>query len=355
MTIRCKAVRAALACLFLAPTLLAAQDGAPLPVSSAERRQVVDSLARTLEGRYVLPDLGNQMAADLRQRLARGEFDSATSGAVLANQLTAAMAAVAHDGHLQVQYTDGRESWLNEKPSPEEAAKQQRWQRARNYGFEKVERLSGNVGYVEVRGFMPVALMRETAIAAMRFLGNTDALIIDLRRNGGGEPEAVALLSTWLFPRGKKVHLNDLYWRAGNRTESFYTDPGLDVPRYTGAVYVLTSKRTFSAAEEFSYNLKQLKRATQVGETTGGGANPGEGVMLSRNFGVFMPTGRAINPITKDNWEGKGVVPEVPTSAADALRTAHIKAIEGLLAGEQDAAMKQGYRRALTELRAGTS
>jgi hypothetical protein len=335
----------------LVPTLVAGQ----VQVNVAERRQVVDSLSRSLERMYVLPAVGNRMAADLRVRAGKGEYDDLNDGRAFADKLTADMRAIGHDGHLNVMFTEGKDNFLNEKPTREEEAKRKLWARSRNYGFDKVERLPGNVGYLEVRGFMPVELMRETAIAAMRFLGNSDALIIDLRRNGGGEPAAVALLTSWLFPRGKKVHLNDLYWREGGRTERFYTDPKLDVARFAGPVYVLTSSRTFSAAEEFTYNLKQLQRATQVGETTGGGANPGGGVPLSPNFGVFMPTGRAINPITRDNWEGKGAVPEIPTSAEDALRTAHIKALEGLLAKATDPDMKRGLEMTLAELRGKTT
>ncbi len=319
-------------------------------LTAAERTQVVDSLASTLIGRYVFADVGTRLAADLRARLARGEYDSQTDGNAFADKLTADMRAIAHDGHLNVRWTEGEDSPLNEKPTAEEEARRELWARNVNYGFDKLERMTGNVGYLEIRGFMPVAMMKATALNAMRFLGNSDALIIDLRRNGGGEPAAVALLSTWLFPKGKKVHLNDLWWRDGNRTEHFYTDPKLNVPRFTGPVYVLTSKRTFSAAEEFTYNLKQLKRATQVGETTGGGANPGEGVTLNPNFGVFMPTGRAINPITKDNWEGKGNVPEVPTSADAALGTAHKLALKALLDASKDPDMRQGYARALEQL-----
>jgi hypothetical protein len=346
---------AALRDLFLLLSLLPAVGFAQAPIDATEKRQVIDSLARTLEASYVFPEVGNRMAADLRLRLGNGEYDSLSSGMAFADRLTANMAAIAHDGHLNVRYTGGSDSPLNERPSADEEARRKRWAKARNYGFDKIERLPGNVGYLELRGFMPAAMMRETALAAMRFLSNTDALIIDLRRNGGGDPEAVALLCSWLFPKGKKIHLNDLYWRQGNRTESFYTDPKLNVPRYTGAVYVLTSKRTFSAAEEFTYNLKQLKRATQVGETSGGGANPGEGVILTGNFGVFMPTGRAINPITRDNWEGKGAVPEIATTAEDALRTAHIKALEELLAKESDPDVKRGYEMSLAELRGKTS
>jgi hypothetical protein len=318
----------------------------PAPLTAADRKQVVDSLASTLVGRYVFPEVGTRVAADLKARLSKGEYDGLSDGVAFADKLTADMHAIAHDGHLNVRWSDGTDNQLNEHPTADERARRELWARTRNYGFDKLERLSGNVGYLELRGFMPADQMRQTAIAAMRFLGNSDAIIIELRRNGGGEPEAVALLTSWFFPKGKKVHLNDLWWRDGNRTEQFFTDPKLDVPRFTGPVYVLTSSRTFSAAEEFTYNLKQLKRATQVG----GGANPGEGVQLSANFGVFMPTGRAINPITHDNWEGKGNVPEIATSADDALKTAHRAALQALLAKTTNPDLRQGYAGALEQL-----
>jgi C-terminal processing protease CtpA/Prc len=191
-------------------------------------------------------------------------------------------------------------------------------------------------------------------MAALRFLSGSDAIIIDLRQNGGGEPEMVALITSMLFPKGQKVHLNDLVWRAGNKVEQYWTTPDLDLPRITGEVYVLTSSRTFSAAEEFTYNLKQLKRATQVGETTGGGANPGEGVILAPHFGVFLPTGHARNPITGDNWEGKGCVPEIAVSADQAFKTAYTKALESLLAREKDPEYQVGLKAALAEAQSGT-
>jgi len=315
----------------------------PARIDAATRQAVVDSLAGTLEARYVFPETGRRMAQDLRTRLARGEYDAISDGETFARALTEATRAIAHDGHLRVQWGSAGGVPLDDAPPADEQARRRTWMRQVNYGYERVQRLSGNVGYIELRGFMNADDARETALAAMRFLGNVDALIVDLRRNGGGDPKAVALLSTFLFPRGKRVHLNDLYWRDGDRTEEFWTDPDLDVPRITGPVYVLTSRVTFSAAEEFTYNLKQLRRATQVGEVTGGGANPGRGVRLHPNFAAFVPSGRAINPITRDNWEGKGCAPEIPTSAAGALRTAHLKALETLLSAASD----PGYRAAL--------
>jgi C-terminal processing protease CtpA/Prc len=208
----------------------------------------------------------------------------------------------------------------------------QAFQKKANAGFVKVERLAGNVGYLELRGFMHHEAAAEPAAAAMNFLTNTDALIIDLRRNGGGSPRTVALLCSYFFGE-KPVHLNSLYWRKDKRTEEFWTEKYLAGKRYLGKdVYLLTSKRTFSAAEEFCYNLKCLKQATIVGETTGGGAHPGGMAPLGDRFAAFIPTGRAVNPITKTNWEGKGVKPDLAVAADKALETAHQRALERLIA-----------------------
>jgi C-terminal processing protease CtpA/Prc len=197
-----------------------------------------------------------------------------------------------------------------------------------NHGFGKVERLRGNIGYLEFFNFADEELGAETVAAAMNFVNGTDALIIDMRGNGGGNPAMVALVCSYLFG-SEPVHLNDLYWREGNRTEEFWTRKEVAGKRYLNKdVYVLTSKRTFSGAEEFTYNLKNLKRATIVGETTGGGAHPGGGFRISEHFGMFVPTGRAISPITKTNWEGTGVTPDVSVPADQALLVARLMALK---------------------------
>lgn len=310
-----------LALLLVAPRIEArAQVLAP-----ADRTALVDSLASALARRYVAADVGARMAADLRARAARDAY-AGLSAHDLSSQLTSDLRAIAHDKHLRVVYRPGEPAEEDER----DEAGREAWVREANYGIGKVEILQGNVGLLELNGFLPPDLVRAALLDAMRKLAGVDALIVDLRRNGGGNPETVALVSTLLFPRGKRIHLNDLYWREGDRTDHFYTDAELDIPRISGPVYVLTSSYTFSAAEEFTYNLKQLKRATQVGEMTGGGANPGGGVRLPAGFGVFLPTGRAVNPYSHDNWEGKGCVPEVPTDAASALETAHRLALEKL-------------------------
>jgi C-terminal processing protease CtpA/Prc len=198
-----------------------------------------------------------------------------------------------------------------------------------NCAFEKVERLPSNVGYVKFNGFAPPDVCGPTATAAMNFLGNVDAIIFDLRQNGGGDPAMVALISTYLFD--EPTHLNDLYNRKEDKTTQFWTLPYVPGKRLAGKpVFVLTSKRTFSGAEEFTYNLKNLKRATIVGETTGGGAHPVDGHRLDDHFMIGVPFARAVNPISKTNWEGTGVEPDVKVPADQALDVARKMAEEQL-------------------------
>jgi C-terminal processing protease CtpA/Prc len=165
----------------------------------------------------------------------------------------------------------------------------------------------------------------------MNELNDTDALIFDLRQNMGGDLEMVALMCSYLFG-SDPVHLNDMHWRVGNNfeVEEFWTQPEVDGERYgeNKPVYVLTSHDTFSGGEEFAYNLQALGRATIVGETTGGGANPAQPFELAENFMVAIPHGTPVNPATKTNWEGAGVKPDIDVPKEKALETAQDAALE---------------------------
>ena len=199
-----------------------------------------------------------------------------------------------------------------------------------------MEILDGNVGYMRVNGVPLLAGARSAVAAAFAFLHNTDALIIDNRGNGGGDPNTVALYVSYLS-EGEPFVVNTFHWRAGNRVEEFRTTNLGDVAY--GAhkpVFVLTSRITFSGGEEMSYDLQGLKRAVVVGETTGGGANPGELVPLGNRFVANIPSGQGVNPITGTSWEGVGVVPDVSTPAATALARAHELAISHLVATAAD-------------------
>ena len=281
---------------------------------TTEQRQVVlDSIASALNAMYVFPDVAARMDSDLRARAKRGEFNEVSDASSFAQQLTRDLQAISHDKHLRVRLRAA-------DPVSGHAGSRG----ARSSIFGRTERMAGDVAYVEILSFgAPPEEVREATTRIMGAAADAKALIIDLRANGGGSPFTVALVSSYLFG-ADPVHLNSLYFRPANRTDDFFTDPlvagrkfGPDKP-----IYVLTSSRTFSGAEEFAYNLQTRKRATIVGETTGGGANPGRGVPLPYDLTVFVPTGRAINPITKTNWEGVGVKPDVAAPAADALDVA---------------------------------
>src|SRR5262245_57220352 len=301
-----------------------------LTIDAATRTQVIDGILKRLNDSYVFPEVEKKMEQSIRERVDKKEYDQITSTNQFATKLTEDLQAVSHDKHLRVRYS---KQSIPERGERREPTAEEREQRKRdltwlNHGFGKVERLPGNIGYLEFFNFADEELGADTLAAAMNFINGTDALIIDMRKNGGGNPAMVALVCSYLFGP-EPVHLNDLYWREGNRTDEFWTKKVVAGKRYLNKdVYVLTSKRTFSGAEEFTYNLKNLKRATIIGETTGGGAHPGGGFRLSEHFGMFIPTGRAINPITKTNWEGTGVTPDISVPADQALLVARLMALK---------------------------
>jgi C-terminal processing protease CtpA/Prc len=369
--------------LFASAILLAAssfaQSPAPLPsqiplsmqaagqnlppdfgVDAKMRAQVIANLAKKMRAFYVFPEVGEKMAAAIEAHDKAGAYRQLSSANQLAAKLTDDLRAISHDKHIRVMNSPDKvdedltaEQRANHKPGAEELAKNSEYERSRNYGVEKYERLPGNIAYLELRGFLNAATSGEVVAAAMTVASSANALIIDLRRNGGGDPAMVALVSSYLFD-AEPVHLNDLYFREGNSTRQFWTHAvvpgkrlGKDKP-----VYVLTSDHTFSAAEEFSYNLKNLKRATLIGTTTGGGANPGDGYKLAEHLEVFIPNGRAISPITQTNWEGTGVTPHVAVPADQALLTAQLLAMKPVLESIKEDWRKQPLQRAMDEVQA---
>jgi hypothetical protein len=350
-------VLAAALCLLLATAPGPAQQPPPGPdatVDAATRRTVINGMLERLNAAYVFPDTARAMERAIRARLARGEYDAVTSARAFAESLTAHLQTVSRDRHLRVRYSAEvlPPSRPDPGPGPEQEAEALAFGRRVNFGIERAERLSGNVGYLELRsfGFEP-QWAAATVGAAMTLVANTDALIIDLRRNGGGSPHYVAFVSSYLFGPDS-VHLNTLYWRPENRTEAFYTRADIPGTRYgpDKPVYVLTSRRTFSGAEEFAYNLQTRKRAVIVGDTTGGGAHPGGFQRVTDHFGVWVPSGRAINPITGTNWERVGVRPDLAAPADSALRVAHLAALRGLLQGAAGAPDRERLADALREV-----
>ncbi|MCK6446698.1 MAG: S41 family peptidase [Planctomycetes bacterium] len=314
-----------------------------MTIDAGVRAAVIAAATKELDENYVFPDVAKRMGELLATRQKAKAYDSLTSAKQFAERLTEDLQSVSRDKHLRVRYRQDalppeppRSANEEERePTAEELADFRREAARNNFGFVRVERLQGNVGYVDFREFVPAPIAKEKASQVMAFVADTDALIFDLRENGGGSPDQIAWICSYLFEG--KVHLNDLYFRPSDRTEEFWTDPNVPGAKYLGKdVYVLTSHYTFSGAEEFAYNLKTQGRATLVGEVTGGGANPGGMARLHDHFAMFVPSGRAINPITKTNWEGVGVTPDVKESAERALAQAHVLALEKLLAKQPD-------------------
>ncbi len=348
---------AALFCLALLHAPATAQFGGPPPdqpnmyVDAKLRAVTVDTLAAAIERGYVFPDVAKKTASALRSKLKKGGYAGLDSAEAFVDSLTVDLRAFGNDHHFRVGYWNRElpeSAFVGSNQSADERAREDLQARRLNYGFERVQRLAGNVGYLDLRGFVGTPEAGALAMAAMTLLNGSEALIIDLRRNGGGSPNMIVLLLSWLMPADERVHVNDFYLREGDEIRQYYTLPTVPGPRYLDKeLYVLTSHRTGSAAEEFAYDVKNLKRGTLVGETTVGAANPGGAVRLNSHFAAFISGGRAISPITKTNWEGVGVVPDVKTSADDALKTAHVSALMNLIAKESDPDRKPSLERAL--------
>ena len=307
-------------------------------LEDAQRTSLLDAVVETLN-HYVLPEVAAQLQQDIQQRRDHQGYQDIKGREQLANVLTAQLQELSGDRQLHVHFSPQPlpELTPNQDLDPESIAAEKHRSSLRNFDINRVERLKGNVGYLELYGFEPPDFAGDVLAAAMTFLAQSQALIIDLRHNRGGSPAMVALLCSYLLPAYPPVHLNTLCWRPDDTTRQWWTTAHLPAPRYEAKpTYILTSGETFSAAEEFAYNLQVLKRAIVVGEHTPGGANPGQGYRLSTHFWMFVPTGRAINPITKDNWGKTGVVPDVKVPSELSLFTAHAMALNKLLETEPE-------------------
>ncbi len=305
-------------------------DAAAVRVDATGRARTLATVAALLDTFYVSPDVATRAVDTLRARAARGAYRDNANGPSFAMQLDDDLAEVTHDRHLHVIFSvsplppDAPVTTHGSSParSPDDAKRERARLEEMNCGFTRVELLPGNVGYVKFDMFADPDVCWATASAAMTFVAGARALILDLRDNGGGEPAMVSYIASYLFDT--RTHLNDLWTRRTNTTEESWTRDTVPGRRFGGAkpVAVLTSSRTFSGGEEFTYNLQQLKRATVVGEITGGGAHPMSSHRISDHYLITVPFARPINPITHTNWEGVGVEPDVKVMAGQALEVA---------------------------------
>jgi Peptidase family S41/N-terminal domain of Peptidase_S41 in eukaryotic IRBP len=338
-----------------APRITMPDDGS-LAAEQMSGREIVTTAMSLLRANYVFPEVAEQAATAVEAHMAAGDYDDLDE-ITLTELLTRQLQEITGDKHLRLRLGGGpppgrgpgpggpgpggpgrgpgpRPDPDEVEPRNHEARRLAMRQRGRldNFGIRRVERLDGNVGYLDVRRVAMAANAGPAIAAAMELLAGTYALILDLRRNGGGSPDGVLLWCSYLL-KDEPIHLNDIFHADTGETRQFWTLPYVPGTRYVDhPVYVLTSSHTFSGGEEFCYNLQALGRAELIGETTGGGAHPTRGFPISRAVHIGIPFARSINPVTGTNWQGTGVVPDVAVPEAEAYDVAYAKALQHVLA-----------------------
>jgi Peptidase family S41/N-terminal domain of Peptidase_S41 in eukaryotic IRBP len=334
-----------------APRIAMPDDGS-LADEQMSGREIVTTAMSLLRANYVFPEVAEQAATAVEAHLAAGEYDDLDE-VTLAELVTRHLQEITGDKHLRLRLGGGPPPGRGpgpggpgpggprRGPGPDETeprnhevrrlAMRQRG-RLDNFGIRRVERLDGNVGYLDVRRVAVPANAGPAITAAMELVAGTYALILDLRHNGGGSPDGVLFWCSYLLDE-EPTHLNDIFHADTGQTRQFWTLPYVPGTRYVDRpVYVLTSSHTFSGGEEFCYNLQALGRAELIGETTGGGAHPTRGFPISPAVGIGIPFARSINPVTGTNWQGTGVVPDVAVPEAEAYDVAYAKALRHVLA-----------------------
>jgi C-terminal processing protease CtpA/Prc len=298
-------------------------------LNSTARSEIIATLIGNLHAHYVFPSLVEEMALTLYQKQSSGAYDTILDAEQFAHTLTEDLQEISKDKQLVVFSKDPEASSALDETDLSKSAGGALF----NYGFEKVERLAGNIGYLSIHTFFSPSIAVRAAITTMDFIAYTNTLIIDLRTSTGGDPAMVNFFASYFFSP-EPVHLNDIYWRASDSTQQFWTLPYVPGQRYVDKpIYILIGRNTPAAAEEFAYDLQSQQRATIVGEPTSGAANPRQQFQLTEQFGCWIPVGRAINPITKTSWEGAGILPDKEVPGEDAFKTAYMLALKHVRSG----------------------
>ncbi|KUG25134.1 d-alanyl-d-alanine carboxypeptidase [hydrocarbon metagenome] len=284
--------------------------------------EFVKKSSNLLKEKYIFPEVAEKISVHINDKNKEGFFDNLTDPKEFAEVMTEEMQSISNDKHMRVHVKSINNTLEPEAPNPlKNIYKTESQFKSINFGFTKLEKIKGNIGYLKLDGFAPLHAAKDYADLAMKYLSTSDAVIIDLRENNGGSPDLVQYICSYFFE--EPTHLNSLYNRVSNDTAHFVSLEKVDGKKMPDIpLFVLTSSKTFSAGEEFAYNIQTQKRGTLIGETTGGGANPGQLFNVTKNLGVFIPTGMAINPITKTNWEGIGVKPDIETTTEEVLEKA---------------------------------
>lgn len=315
------------------PPAARAQTQAPAAWTDTEARTTALDAAAQIESTYTDPAIARRIASAIRAGVRRGQFDGAPDGRAFAERLQAAMHAVYDDKHFTVMFrpqgappsSPPLEELFSQPADPDAAA----WGRFVNGGAARAERLAGNIGYLAVEGMPEPIGGGGRALAAIAFVQETDALIVDLRQCNGGDPAMAGFYQSALTD-GAALEYGRFEWRSGAAPHILRT-PALERARiYDPAkpIFLLVGPDTVSACEELVYMLNQRGRVTLVGAPTAGGANPGRLVRAGERFSIFLPSGRFVAANGGGNWEGPGIAPHVEVAVDAALERAHRIALE---------------------------
>ncbi|UCC74131.1 MAG: tetratricopeptide repeat protein [Gemmatimonadota bacterium] len=283
----------------------------------AYRHEVLERIDSLIESKYVLPDRAGEYAEGFRSRYASGAYDSYTDPGRFAEKVTADLIEITGDSHFYFRVIEASDLGESTESSLHHPVRLSQLGKRENLGFFRLEWLEGNVGYLDLRRFYPISESKEMVDAAMSFLSGANAIIIDVRENRGGAGESLPYICSHFLPY--PTQLTSWYSRENDFLKEYWTSEEIAGDRRTDVpLFLLTSERTFSAAEMFAYDLQVRTRATLVGESTGGGAHSVDLYQIDDQFEIYIPTARAINPVTSGNWEGTGIVPDlvVPSEAA---------------------------------------
>lgn len=326
-------------------------------ITEDEKKEVITSLCERIEKIYISEDIALMVSASIKEKLEKNEYSGYDTPQEFAARLDKDLQELSNDKHLGITYNPKQAKEIKEQEKVNEILAYLtpeiiNEERNKNFGFKYLEILDGNIGYLDLRFFSHPKYAGETAVAVMEYFSNCDALIIDLRKNGGGWGEMGVLLSSYFFSGDTLVQFGGSYSRSKNmeyQNWSLLYVPGKRLPDIP--LYILTSESTFSAAEDFSYNLKHLGRAIIVGATTRGGAHP-LNISVVSDFILYIPDQMSIHPVTKSNWEGVGVKPDIEIKPEDAFNYAYMEALKTLVAKTTDEEKQSKYQWAIEGLNA---
>ena len=293
--------------------------------------KTIDSLAELLLEFYIFPKTAQEMKASLLEKLYEGKYYKIENGFDLAEKITEDLQKISNDKHLIFTFHESILPLKQHDPINDESLLLRL--KLNNYGFERVERLPGNIGYMVINEFAYPEHAGKTAAHAMSFIADTDGLIIDLRKNYGGSSLMSAFIASYLLDGSPPVLLNDIYWRQYDMTQSIWSLPYVPGEKFGAKkpIYILTSSNTGSCAEEFAYSLQAIHRVKVIGEKTAGKASAGSVHRVNDHFEAFIPNAYPINPITKGSWDGIGVIPDIEYPQSESFEKAYHLLLEQLL------------------------